>query len=79
MEANMKVWTINELYYLSRDQLVALGNIIANRLAVAAQDSIERREPLENLVNIRLVQGGITFACVPGAPRPSPAQLSLHL
>jgi hypothetical protein len=51
----MKLFSMNELLALSRDELLDLHDDMSRHLMVLSADEIERREALENLDNIRRV------------------------
>ena len=49
----MKLYSLNELLALHRDQLLDLHREMSRHLMVLSADAIERREALENLHTIR--------------------------
>jgi len=51
----MRVWTLNELFCLTRAELLALHHRIASRLDQLPEGSDERDIALTNLRNIRRV------------------------
>ena len=51
----MKLFSVNELLALSRDQLLDAHEEMSRHLMVLSADEIERRTALENLDNIRRV------------------------
>jgi hypothetical protein len=51
----MKYFSMNELEAMSRDQLIQLHREMSRHLLVLSEDTIERRQALENLDNIRRI------------------------
>jgi len=50
MEEIMKVWTLNELFRLTRVELFGLHREIVTELASAAEDSPEREFALDKMI-----------------------------
>jgi hypothetical protein len=53
MEGFMKYWTIAELSQLTRSALLELQGSISVQITTMPEASLERREALESLANIR--------------------------
>jgi len=69
----MKYWTIDELSQLTRSVLLELQKSISAQLVSLSAESIERREALETLANIRVALSRPLLAprrggCKPPAP-----------